>query len=150
MTTALASRFQHYYWTEFVFEPRVGHLHCTHKFLGEDVTLSEVMAVLARYFRHHRVPKFTVPFCVEEFFGPEKNIRVLCPPAGFGASHFLPELRWKLDMFAPDTYPYRPHVTTLDAKSLWEPFVAYRLMMRVKDQPAGEGYFTELVRYDLA
>lgn len=101
------------YYTTFLFRgvtnPRT--LHCTHKYLGElnaqDLNLVEYL--LAEYFQiPRRAPLWL--FTIEDFFGPQKDIRVLKVPPFF--TDPLASLREKLSKIRKDDYPYTPHVTT--------------------------------------
>lgn len=119
------------YWTCFAYEGILPDtLHCTHKYLGDQTpeAVEQITAILDAYF----VTPFdtrttpTIIFKREEFFGPNKDVRVLRPESD-DVSWFFLDLRKQLDAFAEDRYPeLKPHVTTnLDA--VMAPFVRYCL-----------------------
>lgn len=103
------------YYTAFIYNP-VGVnpdiLHCTHVFLGElsEENLNEVVREIDQYFlKPRKLPR--VSFTREEFFGPEKDIRVLTPE-NIAEDPFFPELRETLYRFKKPDFNYRPHVST--------------------------------------
>ncbi len=118
------------WWTCFYYDGFTpDDLHCTHKFLGvlEDTAVEEVKKILDQYFNSKPFTPFKVSFCREDFFGPDKDVRVLTP-IEYNPENFLLDLRSRLDNYKEDNYPdYRPHVTT-EKPIIDKPFYGYALM----------------------
>lgn len=119
------------YWTCFAFDGiHPDDLHCTHKFFGEqtDEAAQRIKTTLDNWFAEHPYEPFKLPFTEEDWFGADKNVRVLKPvakPRSFGTV-FLMDLRKALDAYAKDNYPsYQPHVSTPDREEVSMPFTRY-------------------------
>ncbi len=119
------------YWTCFAYDGVVpDDLHCTHKFMGEQTpeAVRDIVETLDRHFAANPFQPFTQRFDREEFFGPDKDVRVLRPASDKVPSTFLPGLRAQLDPFMVDRYGggYKPHVST-DDDAVEQPFTRYCL-----------------------
>lgn len=119
------------FWTTFSFHGTSPQdLHCTHKYMGQqdDESVKKIIKTLDNYFSKNPFKSFKVNFCREEFFGENKNVRVLTP-LSFNPKNFLPDLKQKLDVFKPDNYgTYKPHVTTPTINSFSFPITEYVLL----------------------
>jgi len=119
------------FWATFVFKgTSPGDLHCTHKFFGEmeDSSVKSILSTLDKYFSKNPFKTFKTVFNKEEFFGQDKNIRVITP-VFINKSNFLVDLRDKLQKYKPDDYPeYLPHVTTETINKLDLPIVGYAFL----------------------
>lgn len=118
------------WWTCFYYEGESpSDQHCTHKFFGdlEDKAVEEIKKLLVQYFDKKPFKPFQITFNKEDFFGPEKETRVLTPTE-YNKENLLLDLRSKLDKFKEDNYPnYNPHVTS-DKEILEKPFKGFALM----------------------
>lgn len=118
------------YWACFAFEDEVpDDLHCTHKYFGEQDagTLEDIKQVLGDYFKATPLTTIQARFDTEEFFGEDKDVRVLRLADGEDMEQFHLGLRSKLDVFAEDRFPdYKPHVTT-DLPLVEKPLTRYCL-----------------------
>lgn len=103
------------YYTAFLFDHvRPTNAHVTHKFLGDldPVDVSPIESLLASYFRNEFLFKGkiqTFEFDTIDWFGPNKNIRVL------KAGNFLDpfkDLRLALGAYRKDNYLFSPHLTS--------------------------------------
>ena len=119
------------WWTCFFYEDiDPDELHCTHKYLGElnNKEILEVKNIITSYFEHNKFNPFKVCFNKINFFGEEKNVRVLTPTL-YNKDMFLLTLRKKLNFFRKDNFDsYRPHVTT-DKDVVDLPFKGYALLL---------------------
>jgi len=104
------------YWSCFGFEDEIpDDLHCTHKYFGEQDadTIKEITQVLDDHFKEEPFKDINAVFDEEDFFGEDKDVRVLSLAEDEDKNKFLLDLRSKLDAFAEDRHPeYKPHVTT--------------------------------------
>lgn len=118
------------WWTCFYYEGESpSDQHCTHKYFGdlEDKAVEEIKKLLVQYFDKKPFKPFQITFNKEDFFGPEKETRVLTPTE-YNKENLLLDLRSKLDKFKEDNYPnYKPHVTS-DKEILEKPFKGFALM----------------------
>lgn len=116
-------------WTCFAFKDHIpDDLHCTHKFMGEQSpeAIEEICNILDSYFEAQPFGPFQVLFKEEDWFGQNKDVRVLKPSQEAG-KEFLPDLRKQLDPFMKDWYDgWKPHVTT-DMAEVNMPFTRYCL-----------------------
>lgn len=116
------------YWSCFAFDGITpDELHCTHKFFGEQTeeSAAEILQVLNAWFQDNPFEDLTPVFEREEFFGKDREVRVLTQKNPSDSSKFLLELRKQLDAFAEDNYPgYKPHVTT-DLPKVDKPLTRY-------------------------
>jgi hypothetical protein len=120
------------FWTTFLFQGTSPQdLHCTHKFLGKqnDASVKKIINILDNYFSKNTFNSFSTDFGVEEYFGPNNDIRVLTPNKKINEKNLLIDLRDKLSKFREDTYTeYRPHVTTEFVKKVSIPITGYALL----------------------
>jgi len=118
------------WWTCFYYDGETpSDQHCTHKYFGdlEDKAVEEVKKLIVQYFQKKPFKPFQMTFNNEEFFGPEKETRVITPKE-YNKDNLMLDLRSKLDKFKEDNYPdYQPHVTT-HKKILEKPFSGFALM----------------------
>lgn len=118
-------------YTAFIFEeidPDL--LHCTHKYLGDlsDNQIAGVRQIVDQYFRYTHIPRLPqAVFSKEDFFGPNKEVRVL-KPRSWVPNRWLLDLRNMLGNFRKDDFDsYQPHVTTLE-NIIDLPFSSYALI----------------------
>lgn len=119
------------WWTCFYYKgENISKLHCTHKYFG-DLTPEQVSVAkkdLGKHFKNNEYTPFKVTFDQEEFFGVDKDIRVLTPK-DFPETEKRLDLKKDLGKIVKDNYPdYKPHVTDETRKSISKPFVGYALM----------------------
>lgn len=118
------------YWTCFAFQDETpDELHCTHKFFGEQDlgVLEDIKKVIKEYFEAFPFTAIQACFDTEEFFGENKDVRVLRLAEDEDIEKFHLDLRAKLDAFATDRFPeYKPHVTT-DLPLVEKPLTRYCL-----------------------
>jgi hypothetical protein len=102
----------------FKFELDPNEAHCTHKYLGE-LNFDSMIAVqntITRYLAVNGLMRFPAAvFNKEEFFGPNKLIRVLTPNVVVMEEYrkrLFPDLRDALNQYRKDEYEYTPHVST--------------------------------------
>jgi hypothetical protein len=126
------------YYTAFIYaDTEKTGLHCTHKYLGEltEEQKAFVEAMVTGYFSVHDVSKEVQPvcFCVEDWFGPKKDIRVLRPDS-VDPDVWLLGLRLKLGALKKDDYPiFNPHISVpLGIVMIEKPFSHYALMSKGK------------------
>ncbi len=97
-------------YTAFLFEGHdTAELHCTHKYIGE--ANSRLIYDVISAFHESRVIQIGAPdtaFDRETFFG---DTRVLLPSHPGEFNRFA-GLKFMLDKFRSDEFPYNPHVTT--------------------------------------
>ena len=114
-------------------------LHVTHKYLDEqpEAKLPFIIKIIDDLFNSSRA-FFSGSFDKEEFFGLEKDVRVLVPSQPIEISNSLLSLKFQLEKFRIDDYPvWKPHVTT-DLKYFDGPWVRYALVsddILIKDWP---------------
>lgn len=117
-----------YYWTTYLFEGiDPNDLHVTHKFLKSqsEEDKEDILSILNEYWNKNVFESFTPVFDTEDFFGENRDIRVLrCNDSRFNRT----DLRDKLDKFAEDQHgSYKPHVTT-DLPRLKKKIIGYAFM----------------------
>lgn len=116
------------YWACFAFEDEIpDDLHCTHKFFGEQTEnmRDAILNTMENYFTKNPYQTIEAKFDHEEFFGENKDVRVLRLEDSASLDPFLLDLRKKLDAFADDRFPgYKPHVTT-DLDVVEKPLTRY-------------------------
>lgn len=84
--------------------------HMTILYMGEDDSnLDEIKKIITTYIWDNKVQSINGVFDIIDYFGPEKNIKVLRPE-----HNYFSILRERLDKFSKSTYTYRPHVTIDD------------------------------------
>lgn len=109
---ALIKAEEHGYCTMFLFDgvDKPDILHVTHKYFGKGFKDDkEIIEALEKYFKKNPFKSFTEVFDKEEFFGPDKDIRVLRPSSN---KKFLPDLKEELEKIIVDKWPeYKPHTT---------------------------------------
>lgn len=121
------------YYAAFIYDKTASDyvLHCTHHYLGEldRDQLRQVEKMIDGYFLKEReLPH--VAFNQIDYFGPEKDIRVL-RPLKTSVADFLPDLKAKLEGFRKDDFPeYKPHVSTEQMSSIDKPFQHYALISK--------------------
>jgi len=119
------------YWTCFGFHNFTpDQLHCTHKYLGErsPEEAARIQSIIGAYFDNNTTDKFRVLFSEIDWYGADKDTRVL-RPAGAQIEHmFHTELRKALDGFEQDTFPFSPHVSTDRLDTVDQDFTRYCLM----------------------
>ena len=111
---ALQKNEDHGVCTMFMFEgcdiPDV--LHCTHHYMGKGLTdkdIEKIKDILIEYFKEKPFKTISKVFDKEEFFGENKDVRVLRPESKTG---LLLDLRDQLNQLYPDKWPeYKPHVS---------------------------------------
>jgi GNAT superfamily N-acetyltransferase len=101
----------------FMFEG-VDHpdvLHVTHKYFSDSLSNSDkeqVLGILKDYFKKNPFEPIKTVFDKIEYFGEDKDIKVLRPK---NSKLFLNDLKDKLDGIVVDKFPeYKPHVTVND------------------------------------
>lgn len=120
------------YYTAFLYEGySPSRLHCTHKYLGflDSAQLAEVLQILEKEFTERPFSPFLEKFAMEDWFGPNRAIRVL-KAEGWNDFDFRLGLREALNRFRTDDYDYSPHVTTLELNKVEEPFSSFALVCR--------------------
>jgi len=125
------------WWTAFMFEdtPNPNDLHVTHKYLGklESDQIKETLSIMDAYFKKKKFKPFQMVFDKEEWFGDEKDTRVLRPtdlPDKDKQEVFMLDLKSQLDeKIKKDDYPeYKPHVSTNDFDMVDRPITRFALM----------------------
>lgn len=116
-------------YTAFLFkDPKLSHLHCTHKYLGECTTREATIYIklIGDYFdRRGGFSPFTLRFEGIDYFKPA-NVRVL---KAYGAIQRYQDLRQMLGLIREDDFAeYVPHVTTDLDGPIESVFGSYALM----------------------
>lgn len=103
-------------------------LHVTHKYFGEFDDEKAIIDVLESYFARDEFKPFTIPFDRLDWFGKDKDVKVLRPDDKY-LSLFLPKLKKQLDQLREDDWDeYKPHVAVSDNIDRIEiPIVGYVL-----------------------
>ncbi len=121
------------YYTAFIYADTTPQnpIHCTHVYFGEipDYVTARIVGILDTYF--HTPTTFPqVDFAKPEFFGKNKDIRVLLPEVE-ELNIIFEMLRSLLLCFIGEDVDrfdrYRPHVTT-EKDRVDAPFLGYALM----------------------
>ena len=88
---------------------RLDIAHVTHKYFSDYNEVEKVIELLEAYFKEHPFKKFTPKFDKVEWFGEDKDIKVLRPE---NEKPFLFDLKEQLDQLTPDKFPvYKPHTS---------------------------------------
>lgn len=113
-------------------------LHVTHKYFAEQpaANIYHICKIMDAYFAAHPFKPVDLVFDKEEWFGKDKEVRVLTPSTSIKAppkAHpLLLDLREELDQFRKDDYStYKPHVTT-DLEVIDRPLVNYIFVVGAK------------------
>lgn len=87
-------------------------LHVTHKYFGKEFDdESGALEVIKKYFKEEPFKPFTVEFNNVEYFGKDKDVKVLRPSSEDKKKFLLP-LKEQLDELIPDKFPvYKPHAS---------------------------------------
>jgi hypothetical protein len=86
-------------------------LHVTHHYFRTIKDPKVIIKVLEKYFKTHPLHDFTPSFKNEDFFGDDKDVRVLRPP-NQQKRMFLLDLKDQLDKLEKDKFrEYKPHVS---------------------------------------